>query len=57
MILLLGAQGFVGSAFGRLFAERGIEHESITRESYPRAVGRTGSILINASANSRKYLA
>jgi nucleoside-diphosphate-sugar epimerase len=57
MILLLGAQGFVGSAFARLFTGRGIAHESITRESYPGAIGRTGRILINASANSRKYLA
>ena len=57
MILLLGAQGFVGSAFGRLFTGRDIAHEPITRESYPRAVGRAGSILVNASANSRKYLA
>jgi nucleoside-diphosphate-sugar epimerase len=57
MILLLGGQGFVGSAFGRLFATRGIAHESITRGSYAKAVGRAGAILINASANSRKYLA
>jgi nucleoside-diphosphate-sugar epimerase len=57
MILVLGGQGFVGSAFGRLFAARGIAHESITRESYARAAGRAGTILINASANSRKYLA
>jgi nucleoside-diphosphate-sugar epimerase len=57
MILLVGGHGFVGSAFHRLFQARGIAHEPITRESYPRAVGRAGSILINASANSRKYLA
>ena len=57
MILLLGAQGFVGSAFSRLFSDRKIAHEAITRDSYPRAVGRSASILINASTNSRKYLA
>jgi nucleoside-diphosphate-sugar epimerase len=57
MILLPGGHGFVGSAFSRLFAARGIAHESITRASYAQAVGRTGTILINASANSRKYLA
>ena len=57
MILLLGSRGFVGSAFHRLFEARGIAHESITRESYPSAVGRSGSVVINASANSRKYLA
>jgi len=57
MILLLGAQGFVGSAFSRLFSDRKIAHEAITRDSYPRAVSRSASILINASTNSRKYLA
>ena len=57
MILLLGGQGFVGSAFNRLFTQRGIAHESITRDSYAGAVGRAGATLINASANSRKYLA
>ena len=57
MIFLVGGQGFVGSAFNRLLTQRGVPHESITRESYPRAVGSRGTILINASANSRKYLA
>ena len=57
MILLPGGQGFVGSAFTRLFQARGLVHESITRDSYAGAVGRAGSVLINASANSRKYLA
>ena len=57
MILLVGSQGFVGSAFSRLFTAGRIAHEPITRESYPRAVGSTGTVLINASANSRKYLA
>jgi nucleoside-diphosphate-sugar epimerase len=57
VILLPGGQGFVGSAFSRLFKRRGIAHESITRASYAQAVGRTEAILINASANSRKYLA
>ena len=56
MILLPGGQGFVGSAFSRLFQRRGIPHEAITRDSYASAVGRTGTVLINASANSRKYL-
>jgi nucleoside-diphosphate-sugar epimerase len=57
MILLIGGRGFVGSAFSRLFTQRGIAHETITRETYARAVGGAGTVLINASANSRKYLA
>ena len=57
MILLPGGAGFVGSAFSRLLAARRIAHESISRDSYARAVGRAGTILINASTNSRKYLA
>ena len=57
MILLPGGHGFVGSAFTRLFERRGIAHRSITRDSYAADAGSTGTILINASANSRKYLA
>lgn len=57
MILLVGGQGFVGSAFSRLFTSRGIAHDPITRDTYGAAVGRTGTVLINAAANSRKYLA
>jgi len=57
MILLVGGQGFVGSAFRRLCAARGIPHESITRDSYRGAVGRAGTILVYAAGNSRKYLA
>lgn len=57
VILLIGAHGFVGSAFGRLFAQQGIPHEPITRDSYASSVGRAGTVLINAAGNSRKYLA
>ena len=55
--LLVGAGGFVGSAFARLLERQGVEHLPITRESYPQAVGRAGTVLVNAAANSRKYLA
>lgn len=57
MILLVGAGGFVGSAFARFFDRHGIPYTGITRDSYAASTGRAGTVLIHAAANSRKYLA
>jgi nucleoside-diphosphate-sugar epimerase len=57
MILLLGADGFVGSAFNRLLVARGAPHQAINRDSYERTIGRSATVVINAATNSRKYLA
>jgi nucleoside-diphosphate-sugar epimerase len=57
VILLLGARGFVGSAFARVLDAHGVPFLPVTRESYSQSVGRTARVVINAAANSRKYLA
>lgn len=57
-VTLLGAQGFVGSAFVRLLKSRkGIELTEVTRQNYPRLTGVPGDIVIDAAGNSLKFLA
>jgi nucleoside-diphosphate-sugar epimerase len=57
VILVLGGNGFVGSAYIRLLASRGLPHQVVTRENYDRLRGSACDILINANGNSRKFLA
>lgn len=57
MIYVLGGNGFVGSAFRRLFTEKGIEHSVITRENYPSFIGSSCDVLVNAGGNSSKIKA
>jgi len=57
VILVLGARGFVGSAFCAACAEAGIEFRGIDLDDYAGARGARGDVLINADGNSRKYLA
>jgi len=56
MIFLIGARGFVGSAFVRLFEREGIEFIPIGRDNYGNYIGKECSILINANGSSKKYL-
>lgn len=57
MIFVLGAKGFLGSAFVRRISAENEQFAAITRENYHDYVGRRCRVLINASGNSRKYLA
>ncbi len=57
MFYLIGADGFVGSAFGRYFHEAGVDFQPITRQNYADYVSTGCDVLINADGNSRKYLA
>lgn len=57
MIYILGGDGFIGSAFTRELASRGIEHTTINRDNYHIFKGTECSLLINANGNSKKYLA
>jgi len=57
MIFILGGHGFLGSALVRHCVERGLAHQSITRQNYSRYLGRSCDLLVNAAGNSRKYLA
>ena len=57
MIFILGGQGFVGSAYARLFEAEDIPFSVITRQNYPDFIGRRCDVLINANGNSKKFLA
>lgn len=57
-VTLLGAQGFVGSAFRRFLETRpDIELVPVTRDNYVQARGQVSDVVIDASGNSKKFLA
>lgn len=56
MIYLIGGNGFVGSAYARLFEARGLAFTIVTRENYDRYRGTSCDILVNANGNSKKFL-
>ena len=57
MIYILGGNGFVGSAYARYCAAKGLPHQVITRENFARFESTACDVLINANGNSRKFLA
>lgn len=57
MIYILGGNGFVGSAFVRLFEQLNIPYKNITRDVYEKFKGTSCDIFINANGNSKKFLA
>ena len=56
-IIVVGAQGFVGSAFVRQFAARGHEVVEVTRSNYDACIGLRSDIVVEAACNSRKFWA
>ncbi len=56
MVVVLGGRGFVGSAFVRLFARRGIPHTVVGSGDSRAWVGEC-DVLVNAAGNSVKFLA
>jgi nucleoside-diphosphate-sugar epimerase len=56
MIFVIGGNGFVGSAFGRVCEAAGREYAVITRQNYDEYRGRSCSVLVNANGNSKKFL-
>lgn len=57
-VAIVGANGFVGSAFRRLLERKqDVELSAITRENYSDLRGQEYDILVFASANSKKFLA
>jgi len=57
-VTIIGAEGFVGSAFADYLSGRGgIETIRVTRRNYAETVGTESDIVIEAACNSRKYLA
>jgi nucleoside-diphosphate-sugar epimerase len=56
-LAVIGANGFVGSAFVRQGTAAGFEVTSVTRKNYASVVGQSFDVVVDAAANSRKYLA
>jgi len=57
-VTVIGARGFVGSAFVSYLAGRhGIELVEVARSNYAQMAGRRSDVVIEAACNSRKYLA
>jgi len=57
MIFILGAKGFVGSAFVHYCQKNRLDHASIDLNNYQDFVGQHCELLINAAGNSSKRLA
>ncbi len=57
MIYILGGEGFVGSAYVRLFERLGLTHRAVTRANYAELAKAPCAVFINANGNSRKFLA
>ena len=57
MIFILGGNGYVGQAYARLCAARGLPFTIVTRDNYASLVGASCDVLINANGNSKKFLA
>src|SRR4051812_45776147 len=56
-VILVGANGFVGSAFKRLLPALGHELIPVTRENYEAMAGTAADVVIEAAGNSRKFFA
>lgn len=56
-IAVVGAEGFVGSAFHRQLGLRGHQAEGVTRKNFLEKAGQTWDLVVDAAGNSRKYLA
>jgi len=56
-VFVLGGNGFVGSAYARLLAKKGVDHVVLQRDNYAHYVGHKCDVLINANGNSRKFMA
>ena len=56
-VILLGGNGFVGSAYARLLQQTGNEVVVVGRANYGDYSGGSCDVLINANGNSKKFLA
>ncbi|WP_373480596.1 NAD-dependent epimerase/dehydratase family protein [Geminocystis sp.] len=56
-IIILGGEGFVGSAYTRYCQKNNLDYVVINRANYKDNIGRKCDLLINANGNSKKFLA
>ncbi|MDD3370317.1 MAG: NAD-dependent epimerase/dehydratase family protein [Alphaproteobacteria bacterium] len=55
MIILIGGNGFVGSAYARVLRAMGQEVVVVEKDDYASHIGAECDVLINANGNSRKF--
>jgi nucleoside-diphosphate-sugar epimerase len=55
-VTVIGAEGFVGSAFVRYLKNVDVELREITRQNYAESVGTKSDVVIEAACNSKKFL-
>jgi nucleoside-diphosphate-sugar epimerase len=56
-VTVVGASGFVGSAFTRLLNRAGVDLVAVTRDNYLEHAGSPSDVVIEAACNSKKFLA
>jgi nucleoside-diphosphate-sugar epimerase len=56
-VVVIGAQGFVGSAFVRHLKQHPLELIEVTRQNFAERAGIGADVVIQAACNSKKYLA
>ena len=56
-ITVIGAEGFVGSAFVRLLSGEDVDLVCVTRRNYGIMAGAVSDVVVEAACNSRKYRA
>lgn len=56
-IIIIGGEGFVGSAYSRFCQQNNLDFLVINRSNYQENIGRECDLLINANGNSKKFLA
>lgn len=56
-VIIIGGNGFVGSAYKRFCEKNCLDYLVISRENYGYHIGTKADILINANGNSKKFLA
>lgn len=57
LVTVIGANGFVGSAFARMLTSRGIETVQVMRENYESLRGQESDVTIEVACNSKKFRA
>lgn len=56
-IIIIGGEGFVGSAYVRFCQQNNLDFLVINRSNYEQYIGTKCDLLINANGNSKKFLA
>jgi nucleoside-diphosphate-sugar epimerase len=55
-VTIIGAEGFVGSAFARFLRTQPVELREVTRRNYAEFAGKESDVVIETACNSKKFL-